>query len=678
MPELPEVETVKETLKKLLIGKTIKDVLVFYKNIIGEISQEEFINEVKGQTINDIKRKGKFLIFCLDDKYLLSHLRMEGKYFIKPVDEEINKHEHIVFLFDDFSLRYHDTRKFGVMLIRKDLDTPPLSNLGFEPWDLTIDYLKPKMNNKPIKELLLDQSIISGLGNIYADEVCAYAHIHPKTPANSLNDGLGKGADRQGDLLLLVVDVGDLGFDHIADSQHLGGLADAAVGDLRDVDETIGAGQHFRKCTEGHQLDDLDLGDVADGVSLSEHLPGVHVRIAVAEGDLVVLFIEVDDVNIDLVADVQRVGRLVDAIPADLGNMDHAINAANVNKSAVGGHGLDHALIVLADLDLVPDLLGAFLALAVCHSADGADHALAPAVNFSDLQTDGLTDHLGHGRLTRQTGLGGRHEDADAVYGNNDAALVLFGDLALDDGAVSGSVLDVRPGADSVQALLGEHHSAFNVVHTNNTGFDLVTNMDNVFHLGGAILGELGHGDVSGMLGAQVDSDFRGRDADYIAGDGVPVVYRSDGVFQQFIKRLFGVGLPGGNLRNGLGFNGCGLFNRGRSDFLCSGLFYLDLVAHFLYYLLNNPRWHRGSGRNSDTAVYRQPGCVQFRSVGEEKNTCAFFPAQFCKVQAVCAVRSSDDDHRVAYPGKRGCISLPLRCCSAYSIKYFVICTPFF
>lgn len=188
MPELPEVETVKETLKKLLIGKTIKDVLVFYKNIIGEISQEEFINEVKGQTINDIKRKGKFLIFCLDDKYLLSHLRMEGKYFIKPVDEEINKHEHIVFLFDDFSLRYHDTRKFGVMLIRKDLDTPPLSNLGFEPWDLTIDYLKPKMNNKPIKELLLDQSIISGLGNIYADEVCAYAHIHPKTPANSLND----------------------------------------------------------------------------------------------------------------------------------------------------------------------------------------------------------------------------------------------------------------------------------------------------------------------------------------------------------------------------------------------------------------------------------------------------------------------------------------------------------
>ena len=87
------------------------------------------------------------------------------------------------------------------------------------------------------------------------------------------------------------------------------GLADAAVGDLGDVDQAVGAGQHFRKSAEGHQFDDLDLRDIADGVGLGEHLPGVQVRVAVAEGDLVVLLIEVDDVNVDLVADVQDIAQ---------------------------------------------------------------------------------------------------------------------------------------------------------------------------------------------------------------------------------------------------------------------------------------------------------------------------------------------------------------------------------
>ena len=444
------------------------------------------------------------------------------------------------------------------------------------------------------------------------------------------------------------------------------------------MDQAVGAGQHFRKSAEGHQLDDLDLRDIADGVGLREHLPGVQVRVAVAEGDLVVLLIEVDDVNVDLVADVQDIRRLVDAVPADLRHVDHAVDAADINESAVRGHGLDHALVMLADLDLVPDLLGTLLALAVGHGADGADNTLAAAVDLGDLQTDGLTDQLGHGGFARQTGLGSGDKHTHAVHGDNDAALVLFGDLAFDNGAVGGSVLNVSPGLDGVQALLGEHHSAFHIVHAHNAGLDLVANVDNVFHLGSAILGELGHGDIAGMFGAQIDGDFRGRDADNITGDGVSVIYRSDGIFQQLIKRLFGVGLPGGILRSGLGFNVCGLFGRGRSDFLCRGLFYLNLVAHFFYYLLNDPGWHRGPRRNSDTALPRQPGCVQLRCTGDKEYVRAFFAAKLCQMQAVRAVRTADDDHCIAYPGKRGCFSLPLGRCSAYSIKYFEICTSFF
>ena len=102
---------------------------------------------------------------------------MEGKYFIKNINDEISKHEHVIFYIDDFTLRYHDTRKFGKMyLVSKDklyTDTP-LSHIGLEPWDnkLSIDYLKEKYNlNIPIKTLLLNQDILTGIGNIYADEI---------------------------------------------------------------------------------------------------------------------------------------------------------------------------------------------------------------------------------------------------------------------------------------------------------------------------------------------------------------------------------------------------------------------------------------------------------------------------------------------------------------------------
>ncbi len=183
MPELPEVETVKNTLKKQILGKRIQNIKVLYDGII-ETDKNEFKNIINEEII-DIKRRGKFLIFVLNNYYLVSHLRMEGKYFIKNNTMPIIKHEHIIFDLGDCELRYHDTRKFGKMyLVKKDklfTDTP-LSKLGLEPWDnsLTCDYLKEKMNSHlPVKTLLLDQSIITGIGNIYADEILFKAGINP-------------------------------------------------------------------------------------------------------------------------------------------------------------------------------------------------------------------------------------------------------------------------------------------------------------------------------------------------------------------------------------------------------------------------------------------------------------------------------------------------------------------
>lgn len=195
MPELAEVETVRNTLKKRILNKEIKDVNIIYSKIIeGNIN--EFKKILVGNKFNDILRVGKWLIFELDNHYLLSHLRMEGKYFIKSSEEKIAKHEHIIISFlDDTDLRYHDTRKFGRMkLVKKSelWETPEIKKQGKEPMDdtLTVDYLKEKFKGKrlPIKTVLLDQEIISGLGNIYADEVLFASRINPLKSASLLSD----------------------------------------------------------------------------------------------------------------------------------------------------------------------------------------------------------------------------------------------------------------------------------------------------------------------------------------------------------------------------------------------------------------------------------------------------------------------------------------------------------
>ena len=187
MPELPEVETVKNGLINKVLKKKITNCKVLYEGIIAYPDKETFIKEITNQTINDIKRRGKFLIFELDNYYLVSHLRMEGKYFIKIKEEILTKHDHVLFsLNDKEELRYNDTRKFGKMhLVKKDeLNLTPISKLGLEPWDekLTTKYLKEKINKKKaIKTLLLDQSIITGIGNIYADEILFLSKINPET-----------------------------------------------------------------------------------------------------------------------------------------------------------------------------------------------------------------------------------------------------------------------------------------------------------------------------------------------------------------------------------------------------------------------------------------------------------------------------------------------------------------
>lgn len=192
MPELPEVETVRRTLKHLVVGKKIIGVDVFYPKII-HTDLDEFESKIKDQMIVSISRKGKHLIFILDDFVLVVHLRMEGRFFIKNLYEEKTKHDHIIFhLSSDENLIYHDVRKFGTMhLIRKEhyLDVYPLSEVASEPdeIDLNTFYSLVHKRNTEIKAILLDQKVISGLGNIYVDETLFRAKIHPIRKGTTLS-----------------------------------------------------------------------------------------------------------------------------------------------------------------------------------------------------------------------------------------------------------------------------------------------------------------------------------------------------------------------------------------------------------------------------------------------------------------------------------------------------------
>jgi formamidopyrimidine-DNA glycosylase len=197
MPELPEVETVRRTLTSLVVGKQIEDVIVSLPRLVKEPDDVmQFSHSLIGQTIREMGRRGKFLLFYLDDFVLVSHLRMEGRYGLYSIDEPVEKHTHVIFRFTDGTeLRYKDVRTFGTMHLfvkGKEEAGPPLHKLGPEPLDkaFTAKMLKERMKGRKskIKPLLLNQEIVVGLGNIYVDEALFQAGVHPERVPSELTD----------------------------------------------------------------------------------------------------------------------------------------------------------------------------------------------------------------------------------------------------------------------------------------------------------------------------------------------------------------------------------------------------------------------------------------------------------------------------------------------------------
>ena len=190
MPELPEVETTKNGLAKLLTNKTIIKVEIRNPNLRWIIDQS-IKSKINNQTIRSFTRRGKYILFNLDKGYLMIHLGMSGKINVVDTQEPLQKHDHFLLHFDKKVMCFNDPRRFGSIFYLESLDHKLLNSLGIEPLEDSFheNYLFENSTNKTqnVKAFIMDSKIVVGVGNIYACESLYKAGINPKTKANKIS-----------------------------------------------------------------------------------------------------------------------------------------------------------------------------------------------------------------------------------------------------------------------------------------------------------------------------------------------------------------------------------------------------------------------------------------------------------------------------------------------------------
>ncbi|WEK82812.1 MAG: DNA-formamidopyrimidine glycosylase [Mycoplasma sp.] len=198
MPELPEVTTVIKVLKDNgIINKKIIDTKVLKPKVIKNTTTKNFIKFFKNEKVLDIERRGKYIIFCLtNNKYWMVHLRMEGKLFFEKNDKDISARHLMCQMFfnNNYVLGYYDSRMFGTFHIFNDRESlensKELKKIAIDPLDknFTPEFLFKRINkvNRAIKTTILDQSLVSGIGNIYADEILFASGINPMILAKDI------------------------------------------------------------------------------------------------------------------------------------------------------------------------------------------------------------------------------------------------------------------------------------------------------------------------------------------------------------------------------------------------------------------------------------------------------------------------------------------------------------
>jgi formamidopyrimidine-DNA glycosylase len=195
MPELPEVEHVVRALSAVVTGRRILAAQLNLKRIAPGISRPAFDRQLRNSVITGVGRRGKYILFLLESGHVLTtHLRMTGKFVSLTTDQSLPPYAHVVFyLDDDRRLVFCDMRQFGRMNIFKDVLRPPKELVSLAPEPLSDEFTEEyfletlSRSRRPLKHLLLDQTRVLGLGNIYAVEALFLAGVNPMKPANKLS-----------------------------------------------------------------------------------------------------------------------------------------------------------------------------------------------------------------------------------------------------------------------------------------------------------------------------------------------------------------------------------------------------------------------------------------------------------------------------------------------------------
>lgn len=196
MPELPEVELVTRFLRKLVNGRQIVSADLIRERLAPDTPPKEFARYLSDARIIRIDRRGKHILINLDnDRTLVTHLRMSGRFMMLSSDDEDPRFSHAIFYFEDGQrLVFQDQRHFGFMRVAPTLgvaELPEIKKLAPEPFaeEFSAEYLyrSLRISNRAIKEFLIDQSRVCGLGNIYASEALFLAKIHPAKRSNTLS-----------------------------------------------------------------------------------------------------------------------------------------------------------------------------------------------------------------------------------------------------------------------------------------------------------------------------------------------------------------------------------------------------------------------------------------------------------------------------------------------------------
>jgi formamidopyrimidine-DNA glycosylase len=260
VPELPEVETVRRGLEQRVVGRTVLGVEVGRPRTVRRTSARQLIDGLTGATVLGAGRRGKYLLCPLDTgDTLLVHLRMTGKLLLVPAGAPALPHTHVVLTLSGApaeQLWFVDPRTFGEVVVfdpdHVEVEVPELAHLGVDPLadELTVDDLRTLLVTKRgrLKPLLLDQHVIAGIGNIYADEILHAARLHPDRPANTLHRrDVVRLHDAMVDILAAAVGAGG---STLGDSQYVDLMGNG--GSYQDDHRAYGrAGERCTTCGRG-------------------------------------------------------------------------------------------------------------------------------------------------------------------------------------------------------------------------------------------------------------------------------------------------------------------------------------------------------------------------------------------------------------------------------------------